>query len=432
MKINLPYGRETRSIDIPESRILGILRPPQVKEPPDEGKAIRAAFENPVGTKRLMDLAKGKRRITIIVSDASRPNIERKVLPFILEELKEAGVSLKDLTFVTGTGAHRPATQAEVLERIGEGLAHQAKVINHNAKAGHLVDLGHTSQGYPVYINEAVVQADLKVAIGVLLPHPIAGYSGGGKAVLIGVGGTDTITATHTPEMLEDPGTGLGMIDTNPFYQAASEAARMVPLDFIVNAVVNEDGEIIDIASGDVSLAHKALIERTADRVFKVPFPSPADIVIVAPGPPKDSNLYHALAEGVCVVAGDALPISCVKKGGTVILLAPMEEGIYSESLYHYLADKRGPAAVVEKARREGVSEPGQHRAFGLAKVLLDAEVIVAEPCMDPDIFPRIHMKSFPSLEGAFRYAKEKHGPDFTVLALAYSHRLIPVLQDRG
>ena len=431
MRIHLPYGKETRSIDIPERQILGILKPPQVERLLDEEEVIRAALENPIGTARLRSIARGKRRIAIIVSDASRPNIERKVLPLLLEELRETGIRPEDVTCVIGTGAHRAATQAEIIDRLGPELARRTNVIIHSCTAGPLVNLGHTSQGYPIHVNEAVVQAEVKVAVGVVLPHPIAGYSGGGKGLLIGVGGAETITSTHTPEILEHPGTGLGMIDKNPFYQAALEAARMLPLDFIVNAVVDERGKIIDITSGDVSLAHRALIERTADRAFKVPFPAPADIVIVAPGPPKDSNLYHAIAEGVCVVAGDALPVSCVKKGGTVILVAPMEEGIYNESLYLYLAD-RGPAAVVERARREGVSEPGEHRAFGVAKVLLDAEVVVAEPCMDPNIFPSIHMRSFPSLEEAFRYARNKHGPDYRVLAFAYSHRLIPILQGRG
>src|SRR5690606_32439451 len=134
--------------------------------------------------------------VAIVISDASRPNIERKILPHLLAELESAGVGLEDLIFGIGTGAHRPATEEELVEMLGEEVCRRSTIINHQAGVDPMVDLGWTSQGYPIKINRAIVEADFKIAIGTVLPHPFAGYSGGGKAISVGVASAETIAST--------------------------------------------------------------------------------------------------------------------------------------------------------------------------------------------------------------------------------------------
>lgn len=429
MKVGLPYGKDgIVEVDVPEENLLAILTPPAARKVPDEAQAIAGALGNPLGTKRLRDIARKGAKVAVAVNDATRPNVESKILPHLMAELGSAGVAEEGVTFVIGTGSHRLASNEEISERLGD-LVGRVRVVNHDARNDRMVDIGITSNGHPVQINAALAEADVKVAIGVVLPHPIAGYSGGGKAVLVGVASSKTIASTHTAQMLDHPNTGLGLIDGSPFHEAAVEAARLAKLDFIVNAVVNERGEIVDVAAGDVDLAHRTLIRRTADRMFSACFPHPADIVVVSAGYPKDTNLYHVSAEGICVVAGSAPPTPCVKKGGTVIVVSPMAEGVYNQTYYRWLTSSRSPGEIIERLRTEPITDPGQHRAYGVACVLRDVEVIIAQSQLAPDIIRATHMIPMAAAREALEWALAKHGRSAEVIVVANSHRLIPALR---
>lgn len=429
MRVGLPYGKDgVVEVDVPEDNLLGILTPPVAEKVPDEAQAIAGALGNPLGTKRLRDIARRGAKVAVAISDATRPNIERKILPHLMAELGSAGVGEEDVAFVIGTGSHRLASSEEIAERLGD-LMSCVRVVNHNARNDRMVDVGTTSSGYPIQINAAVAEADVKVAIGVVLPHPIAGYSGGGKAVLVGVASNKTIASTHTAQMLDHPNTGLGMIDGSPFHKAAVEAARLAKLDFIVNAVVNEREEIVDVAAGDVEMAHRTLVQRTADRMFRAYFPRPADIVVVSAGYPKDTNLYHVSAEGICVVAGSALPTPCVKKGGTIIVVSPMAEGVYNQTYYRWLTSSRSLDEIIERLRTEPITDPGQHRAYGVACVLRDVEVIIAQSQLDPEMIRAAHMIPVAAAREALEWALAKHGRGAEVIVVANSHRLVPTLK---
>ena len=91
-------------------------------------------------------------------------------------------------------------------------------------------------------VNPLLLDSDLIIATGVVEPHQYAGYSGGGKTVVIGCGGEKTIEYTHGPQFLDHPGVRLGRVDGNPFQQFVRDAAEAIGLKFVVNVVLNGDG----------------------------------------------------------------------------------------------------------------------------------------------------------------------------------------------
>ncbi len=52
-----------------------------------------AALNQPLGTKRLSELAKGRRNACILVSDATRAVCTAEVLPYVIDELEKGGIS---------------------------------------------------------------------------------------------------------------------------------------------------------------------------------------------------------------------------------------------------------------------------------------------------------------------------------------------------
>lgn len=429
MYIPLPYGTGTLPIEVPESNIIGILEPPAVPALEDPFGAIKQALAHPLGAKPISELAKPGMKVSIAISDASRPNIEKWVLPVVFEELSKAGVKDEDITVIVGTGSHRPATPEEINAMVGE-KAQSVKVLNHSSDSSPLVNLGKTSGGYPALVNRFFVEADLKIALGTVLPHPIAGYSGGGKAIAVGLSSSETISSIHTPATLDDPRTGLGKVEGNPFIQFGYDVARLCGLDLLINAVVNEKEEIIDVVCGEVEIAHRTLIERSARRVYEVEFPAPADIVIVSAGHPKDNNLYHVAAEALGTIAGNGVQHPCVKKGGTIIVVSPMGEGIYNEVMFKTLS-QAPPAEVVRQLKEAQIDRPGMHRAYATAQILCDHEVIFAQSLLPPEIIQRIHIRPMATVAEALRYALAKHGREASILVIKNSHRLVPVLKRR-
>ncbi|HEY8497774.1 MAG TPA: lactate racemase domain-containing protein, partial [Limnochordales bacterium] len=342
MKVEMPYGpRDRIPVEVPDSMLAGVLKPAELTPASDPLDVVRRALRQPTGRGRLRDdprvrwAARLGDGVAIVISDASRPPVERWVVPALLEELREAGVDERQVTVFVGTGSHRPATPDEIAEKLGSELARRLRVVNHEIDRSPMRFLGFSRHGHPIVVNREVADSACKIVVGTVLPHPICGYSGHAKGAVIGVGGAPTIASTHTPAMLDDPRVGLGLLDGNPFYETIVDGGRMLGIDFIVNVVCTPDGAIVDSEAGDMVAAHRALVERTARPAFEATFSERADIVLVSAGHPKDHNLYHIAAEALAVVAGEAAPTPCVKdEGGTIIVVSPIEEGAYSTGFY--------------------------------------------------------------------------------------------------
>ncbi|GAI48262.1 unnamed protein product, partial [marine sediment metagenome] len=113
-----------------------------------------------------------------------------------------------------------------------------------------------------VYANEEVMKCDLKIAIGSVVPHPGAGFGGGGKIILPGVVSFATIDWNHMmaakgrQEHRDKPIAGMGIFDNNPIRYDIDEAANLVGLDVLINCVVNMWGETVAIFTGAMKPAH--------------------------------------------------------------------------------------------------------------------------------------------------------------------------------
>ena len=291
--------------------------------------AIRRAFAEPIGTDRLSHLARGKGSAAILVDDLSRPTPAARIVPFILSELREAGVPEGGITFVIGGGAHRPLTREEVVKKLGQGVVERYPVLDHDSYSGTLAGLGNLEDGTPVYVNPAVVEAEVRIALGSILPHPSAGMGGGAKLIVPGVAGIATIAYSH----LLFPARSRGCLDRGAededIRSHAVRVARFVGLDVIVNAVLTGQRDVAGLFVGDVVEAHQAGC-RFAESVYGTPLSrhvvEGTDIVL-ANAYPQDYDPVQ--------VSKSQWPTSLFE-GAYKVLLNPASDGI----LYHGLTDR--------------------------------------------------------------------------------------------
>ena len=218
---------------------------------------IEQAFAEPIGTKRISELAKGKKSAAIIVDDLSRPTPAYQVIPFILRELSEAGVPKSEIRFVVGVGGHRPISEEEMRKKVGADIATEYEVTNHDFLSNDLRSLGKLENGTPVYINRIVADSDFKMTIGGIYPHSSVGFTGGAKLIVPGTAGFATMYYFHSFPQGRGPAVIEGDSDEPDRRDTIEMAAGLLGLDAIANVVLNSRREICGLFVGDFVKAHR-------------------------------------------------------------------------------------------------------------------------------------------------------------------------------
>ncbi len=323
-KVTVPilawYGEEELELEFPESWDVTLCKMKNHGAPALTDVEIRRAFTNPIGTKTIQQLAKGKKEIAILFDDMSRPTPTAQLIPYVLEELAAAGIPDANIRFIAAIGAHGAMNGIDFRKKLGDEVMGRFLIYNHNPYE-NCTPLGMTSQGTPVSINSEVMSCDLKIGIGCIVPHPSFGFGGGSKIIIAGVASMETIDANHTRLGLS-PTTGTGKYEDNVQVQDMNEAARMAGLDVKIDVILNLKREITALFIGDPVEEHKEGV-KFAKEHYATDMAKEADVVI--------ANCYLK-ADEMVIASGAAAPLLS-QNGGDMILIAITPEG----QVNHYL-----------------------------------------------------------------------------------------------
>src|SRR5580658_6072364 len=160
MRIPLDYGRTGLEVTLPDERTVGPLSIKDATPLADPESALHAALANPIGSKPLAELAKGKKNACIVICDITRPVPNKMILPPVLKTLEEAGIPRQEILILNATGLHRPNEGAELIEMVGEEIVRNYRIENHHGKAlDEHTFLGTTPNGVPAWIDSRYVKA---------------------------------------------------------------------------------------------------------------------------------------------------------------------------------------------------------------------------------------------------------------------------------
>jgi nickel-dependent lactate racemase len=423
----VPYGRVEVGFSLPDG-VTGTevsTRPaPPIADP---AAAAFAAVRQPLGTPSLQDLATGANSVCIAVTDATRACPDHLLVPPMLTELAAAGIPDAAITILIAVGAHRASTDAEKREKLGDAIVDRYRVIDHDgADDANLVAIMDGPGGIPFKVNRHAVEADLLLSTGLVEPHQYAGFSGGGKTVAVGCADEATIGYTHGPAMLDQDGTRLAQLAGNPFQEAVREVSRRAGLQFAGNAVLDDHGRIVAITYGNPFAVQDHLAD-LARPLFTVPIPRQVDIAIAGVGYPKDVNLYQASRAASYL---QFAPTPVVRKGGVIIIPAPCPEGagegVGEQRFLEAMSLPGGIHGVIERTRRNGI-KPGAQRAYVMALVLQDIDVVVAG-IEDPEIARSVGCIPAASIEEALDIAVRKVGTPAEALIVPHALLTLPIV----
>jgi nickel-dependent lactate racemase len=229
---------------------------------------------------------------------------------------------------------------------------------------------------------------------------------------------------------VDHPGTRLGRIQSNPFHEAITEAARRAGLRFIINVVQNDQKQVVYVRAGEPEAAFAELVEM-AKTIYEMPVPQQYDVAVAGVGFPKDANLYQASRAASYLFFA---PEPVVKPGGVLIVPAPCGEGagdgVGEQRFLKAMQDAPDVQTILDDARRHGYP-PGQQRAFVMAKVLEQNEVIIVG-AEDPDLIRSAKFGTEPTMTAAFRATRRRLGDDLDVLVVPHALLTLPIVQTQG
>jgi len=411
MLVNLPYGKEfikfeTGNAPIIESHINDL----KATKPGIE--IVREAMDNPIDSVTLDELAKGKKNAVIIVSDHTRPVPSKDILPNMLADLRKGNPNI-DITLLVATGFHRETTKEELINKMGEDIVNNEKIVVHNAHDSSTnVKVGMLPSGAPCVIDKIAAETDLLVAEGFIEPHFFAGFSGGRKSVLPGICDAVTVMGNHCSKFIDSENSRTGKLDGNPMHKDMVAAAQLAKLAFIVNVVIDEEKKTVAAFAGNYVTAHRKGCD-FLKQYAAVPA-VPADIVITNNGgAPLDQNIYQC-------VKGMTAAEATAKPGAVIIDCVYCADGTGGDGFYHSLKDCESPQKLYDQfmATPQDKTVPDQWESQILARLLIKHHIImVSRPEMEP-LIRDMKMDYAPTLEKALEMAREIKGKDASLTVI--------------
>ncbi len=411
MKIHLAYGKEGLDIEVPDKNLAKVLTFSASAPLADPEQKIEEALLAPIESLPLGELARNRKTVCIAVCDITRPVPNRLLLPPMLKTLEGNGIERSKITILIATGLHRPSTSAERDLMLGPDLVSQYRVVDHRASVREEQQyLGVTQKKTPVFIDKRYVEADLKLTVGFIEPHLMAGFSGGRKMIAPGNAGEETIKTLHSPTFLDDPLCREGSIDHNPLHHELLEIAQMAGHDFMIDVSLDANRKITGVFAGDPRRAHAAGVKAVRGFV-RATISRPVDIVITtSAGFPLDLTYYQSI-KGMTA----ALPV--LKKGGMLILAAECAEGLGGEK-FSMMATRFDTANAFDEWIHSHPVEVDQWQLQECVKAVRTADVVVVARGIQHAQKEKLFVQSASTVEEAIEQGLKKLGRNATIAVI--------------
>ena len=325
-EVKLLYGKNGITLNIQDDWNANIIRKPLMPIIDDISGEVNKALNNPINSLSIDKISSKGKSVCILVCDITRPVPNKLFLKQIIIKFINAGISADNILIIIATGLHRPASQDEINEIIGSSwVLKNIKIENHFARDDSMhKNIGTTKQGNIVKLDKRFVDADIKIATGLVEPHFMAGYSGGRKVIAPGIAHADTITTFHSARYMENPNATSCNLINNPLHEDQLEIVNMIGQVYAINCVIDEERNLSYINFGEIISSHMKAVNFVSSFAKVKCNNSYNTIITSAAGAPLDGTFYQT-------VKGMVTPLEILKKGGDLIITSECSEGLGSE-----------------------------------------------------------------------------------------------------
>jgi lactate racemase len=382
MKVPVRFGRTGMDLELDGGWEVTILRARPMTALPDPAAAAAGVLARPVGSGTLAQEARGRSDACILICDVTRPVPNGLVLRPLIQELAAAGIPRERVRVLVATGLHRPNLGAELAEVVGDPwVLENVRVENHDARsdAGH-ASLGRTSRGIPVLLDRRFLETGVRIVVGLVEPHFMAGYSGGRKLIAPGVAHASTIRGLHAARLLSHPCSASCVLDGNPVHAAQEEILALAGPALAVSFVIDDARRPCFVSFGGIRESHRAAVDYL-ERHCRVPVAEPFSTVVTSSaGYPLDATFYQTVKAMV-----GAAPI--LAPGGRLLTVSECAEGLGSADFRASQARlaAKGRQAFAEEAARREAADIDEWETVMLLKALEAGDIALYAPGLPPE-----------------------------------------------
>jgi nickel-dependent lactate racemase len=402
---SLRYGGRKISFTLPDGLQFITLMPSDSAPVQTPTAAIASSLAHPVDSPRLREIARGKKSATILIPGKARIAGACHYVPALVAELSEGGIEEDNIEVILADGTHEQHFRKDIAGLIGEEMIKRVRISGHDPRnENDLAFLGTTSFGTPVLINRRVLESDVKIATGRIVPHYFAGFSGGRKALIPGVAGISTIMANH--KLTLDPVQGIhpevacSSLERNPVHLDMVEGARMAGANFSLNTVMNAREEIVGVYSGELEAAHHLGCNHALE-LLRIVIEQPVDAAITsAGGLPYDGNFMQSLKAVLNIQ-------EVLRPGAAILWIAECDSGIHPGFLEW--AEIQSEEELENRARKE--YNLTAHNSLLLRRLLKKCDVALFSN-LSAEIVKRMGMHPVASIDEGVRWISERVSND--------------------
>ena len=353
VKIHLPYGDRSLTLDLDEASVVSVAGPETAPLADQVEQLVEQRLDDPLSFPRLGRAVVPGDRVAVVVGPEARALPVRAMVAPVVRCLVEARVEPEDIALLATPPFLDDPELAEP-----NAWAHQLGYpvsfkLHDPTDRREMSYLAATEGGQRVYLDRAVVDADMVILVGRVDFDPISGYTGGRSALWPGL--SDAATIRRHLGRLDLRAPAWAQTD-NPARQEIEEVGWLLGTQFAVQAVADARGAPTDLLAGEVNAVMKAAIG-VLDRQMRASIPEPVDLVVCcAPCPAGSDTLGSA-------TAALAKSLRWVRPHGHVVLVSPCTAGHGLGQGHQWLRDAETPSELLKALQAHPTPEA---RSVGL------------------------------------------------------------------
>lgn len=411
--ISIPYSTSTVDLHIEEENLKAVIEAGahEGKAWQSEEELVQEALAHPIGSKKLSELAVGKKKVVIVTSDHTRAVPSKITLPLELREIRRGNPDA-EITILIATGLHRATTQEEQRRMFGDAIVdHERIVVNDAYETADFVDMGRLPSGAVFYVHKLAAECDLLICEGFIEPHFFAGFSGGRKSILPGICSQETVKINHSYPAVASPYARAGILEQNPIHEDMLDAAHKVNVQFILNVALDGKKRVIAAWAGDLEKAHEQGVRFVREEA-QCPCVT-GDIVVTGNGGyPLDQNLYQS-SKAVSTAE------ICAVENGVIILCCSCTDGM-GGTYFSKLIQMGTPEEIDTYLAGLPVEEtiPEQWNLQVYVRVLRKHKVILVTEGLEAEMIERCNMIPARTPDEALEIAYGIKGRDARVVVI--------------
>ena len=424
MRVDFPYPgyEQIPAAAVPDSNLMGVFGPKPLPSV-NEADVLREGFERPIEAPRLRDAVRGKKRVLVLIDDATRETPTARILSHVLDELHAGGVDDGNIELLQAPGTHRPMKPDELRRKLGNAFGRYKVHEHHWLDEKNLHDFGKTSDGTRVTANKLLAEFDFVTGIGSIVPHRVKGLSGGAKLAFPGVAGREIMDRNQWEASMMMSENVMG-IRENPMRLRMEEAARLAGFNYVVIVVydISPEKNVVGCWTGDVVEVHRVGC-KTSRRVYAAHLPSRADVVLID-SHSADRDFWQS-------AKGPYAGTMAVKTGGSLILVSPNPEGVASNHKNVLEVGYRPHAELVAMVQRGGTDDlVGLAILADVCQIVDKTDCIMVSPGVKPDEAKKLGFRYAKSPDEAIRMALEKQGKLASIAVVRHGGHVLPIVDD--